>query len=77
MQRASGIYDIYVNGFLNVTARSNIMPYSTSTNHLYIGALQIGPYSEYMNGTMDAFRFTKGIARYSSNFTPPISFTND
>ena len=39
--------------------------------------IAIGRYGEngsaYMNGWIDEFRFSKGIARWTTNFTPPTS----
>lgn len=64
---------IYVNG---TSVASNTIGsafiYSNS-NALYIGALYSGGLSSYYNGYMDELRISKGIARWTSNFTPPIS----
>lgn len=58
---------IYVNGILiGSGTRGN------STSISVIGALAItGGYE--MNGYIDDLRITKGIARYTSNFTPPTA----
>jgi hypothetical protein len=34
---------------------------------------RMGGYPQYTNGWIDEFRFSKGIARWTSNFTPPVS----
>ena len=44
-----------------------------------IGAINTGSASEYFNGYMEDFRITKGVARYTANFTPPtapLGFSN-
>jgi hypothetical protein len=40
---------------------------------LYIGALNDSNYRFWFNGYIDDLRITKGIARYTSNFTPPTA----
>jgi hypothetical protein len=42
----------------------------------YTGTLYVGSYQGtalYFNGWLDEFRVTKGVARWTSNFTPPMS----
>lgn len=43
----------------------------TNSNPLSIGACQNG--ASYMNGYIDELRVSKGIARWTANFTPPTS----
>jgi hypothetical protein len=63
---------IYVNG---VVAGSSTI--SSSTAYGANGASIIGTANqvtnEVLNGYLDDFRITKGVARYTSNFTPPAS----
>ncbi len=37
----------------------------------YTGALRIGQLFNFLDGKMEEFRFTKGVARYTADFTPP------
>ena len=58
---------IYVNGILTGSGtRGNSFPL------IVIGALSLGGSYE-MNGYIDDLRITKGVARYTSNFTPPTA----
>jgi len=38
-----------------------------------IGADQWSSPTHFLNGYLDEFRITKGLARYTSNFTPPVA----
>jgi hypothetical protein len=40
-------------------------------NPIWIGGLNVGGYNHYLNGYIDDLRITKGVARYTTNFTPP------
>jgi hypothetical protein len=40
---------------------------------LYIGVYSNGQNSCFLNGWLDEFRVSKGVARWTSNFTPPAS----
>ena len=42
---------------------------------LYIGYATGGPASYYFNGEIEGVRITKGLARYTANFTAPITFS--
>jgi hypothetical protein len=69
--RASGVLTAYINGVASGSAsRSQTVGYSTGT----INLLGSAPYSaSYINwrGCLDELRITKGVARYTENFTPP------
>jgi hypothetical protein len=66
--RSGTTIQLYKNGTLVSTGTS-------TTNHTNTTGPTIGGISggNYYFGYMDDFRITKGIARYTSNFTPPAS----
>jgi hypothetical protein len=59
---------MYVGGTVKATA-TDTYNYSSSTAYMYLGsANNIGG---FYSGYIDELRISKGIARYTSNFTPP------
>jgi hypothetical protein len=68
---AEGLGAVYVNGTLEKTGTaSSLSPLSPSF------PLNIGANSNidlFFNGYIDDLRITKGVARYTSNFTPPTA----
>lgn len=69
--RASGLFNLFIAGTSQGT-------YSNSMN-LTQQAIRIGSdtATDSINGKMDELRITKGVARYTSNFTPPsLPFPN-
>jgi hypothetical protein len=64
----SGAIKMYVDGIGSAWTLSSNINYSLSAP-LIIGAYN----STYVNGYIDDLRITKGIARYTANFTPPTA----
>jgi hypothetical protein len=60
---------LFVNGIQSGSTYTDSTNYTSSSNPL-VGALFDG-YS--LNGYIDDFRITKGVARYTANFTPPTA----
>ena len=70
--RSAGISRIFVDGAMvrNETFAHNISPASTP---VLIGYKGDGAGTEYLNGRIDEFRVTKGVARYTAAFSAPSS----
>jgi hypothetical protein len=66
--RSGSTWYVFINGVLSYsqTLAGTLVQ---SQNTAYIGA-DI-PDSKYLNGYIDDLRITKGLARYTANFTPP------
>jgi hypothetical protein len=60
---------IYINGTNDGTG--TVSTNFNQTEIMYIGANRIG--ATPMKGYMDDIRITKGVARYTTNFTPPTA----
>lgn len=73
--RSSGVQRLFVNG-TQIGSVSNNTGISSSDG-LSLGSETASPtYSfgvDTLNGYIDEFRFTKGYARYTSNFTSPVA----
>ena len=67
--RNGGTATLYVNGVAEATSSS----LSTNSLTTETNAIQVGKYSYgfELNGYIDDLRITKGVARYTSNFTAP------
>ena len=71
--RASGVFKIFING-ISQTLTINTNPSGAWGN--FTGPLTIGSSADsYVNSScyMDEIRISKGIARWTANFTPPIA----
>jgi hypothetical protein len=69
--RQSGSLKIFVNGVLTGTPQNNTISYSAPGVAYAVGASKPDSGNRWFNGYVDDFRITKGIARYTANFTPP------
>ena len=73
--RNSGTVTLYVNGtsVYNSTLSSTAVLYSGTYN--YIGAENYSSAGyRFYTGYIDDLRITNGIARYTTNFTPPATY---
>jgi hypothetical protein len=71
--RSGNDFRVFVDGQAGTvkTTSANGIP-STSTT-LHIGVEQVSALNSLFNGYIDDLRITKGVARYTANFTPPIA----
>lgn len=63
---------LFLNGVLEASAARPSSGVGNSSAPLEIGAETAGAARQF-KGWMDDFRFTKGVARYTANFTPPTA----
>jgi Concanavalin A-like lectin/glucanases superfamily len=73
LTRASGSNRLFVNGTQVGTTATNTTNFSG--NALYLGKSSSG--GTDFNGYIDDLRITNGVARYTTNFTPPTSQLQD
>lgn len=76
--RSGNVFSLYINGTSVGTPVTDAGTMSNSAETLRIGMVGNATDGYYlMNGYIDEYRITKGIARYTANFTPPtVSFGN-
>ena len=67
--RSSGVLTIYLDGL--AVGSTTWTPDIGSQRPFCIGSSSLG--SQYTAGYIDDFRITKGVARYTANFTPPTA----
>ena len=72
--RSGNVFTAYLNGASEVTA-TNSMTLVDNAELLVIGALgyTTPPFVNLYTGYIDDLRITKGVARYTANFTPPTA----
>lgn len=69
--RSENTFRLFLDGVLKSTGTNSITMYNNTVDPLCIGA--VGPtFSDFYHGSIDDLRITKGVCRYTENFTPPI-----
>jgi hypothetical protein len=71
--RYNGIIRLFINGVLERTGSSDTSTYDFGDNGICVGQAPWDGAAGYYTGYIDDLRITKGIARYTSNFTPPTT----
>ena len=72
--RSSGSIKAFVNGMQAGSTVANSDSFTEGgARPLWIGALNDSSFRFWLNGYIDELRITKGIARYTTNFTPPTA----
>jgi len=69
LTKLGSTFTLYIDGVNSGT--STTTSYHTTLSRLSIGASLSGGGASYYTGYLDDLRITKGIARYTRNFTPP------
>lgn len=76
--RNGGVISLFVNGIQAATTTAvGASALYASTTPFVIGASDSTGAGATLNGYIDEFRFTKGIARYTTRFTPPVRAFDD
>ncbi len=70
---SDGSYKLFLNGTQEGSTATGSITDGHDTKKIGVFWYSGGGYSRYWNGYLDDFRITKGLARYTSNFTPPTS----
>ena len=71
--RSAGVITLYLNG-TNVGSSASTRDMQTTDVGLYVGAYNTNSsIGAYHYGYLDELRYSKGIARWTSDFTPPAS----
>lgn len=69
--RSGTTFTLYINGVSAAsTTVSGVLTTSTAN---YIGCTNTGSFTQFVTGYLDDIRITKGVARYTANFTPPTA----
>jgi len=77
VSRSGNSTKLFINGTQVGSTYTDTQTY-TSTSPLYLGTNSTQLAGRFWTGYIDEFRITKGLARYTENFTPPTeAFTND
>ena len=72
VSRAGSNFKVFLNG-TSVTTATSSSAMRDENSALQIGARGQNTASHYFKGYIDDVRITNGVARYTSNFTPPTS----
>jgi hypothetical protein len=68
--RSGSTVKVYFNGTVDANTATISGALFTNTSQLFIGGEAGG---NDLNGYLDDYRITKGYARYTANFTPPVA----
>ena len=69
--RNGSIFYLFKNGVLQDTLNSSLS-LLTNSEPVYIGNRDYSANQDYFSGYIEEFRISKGIARWTSDFTPPV-----
>ena len=69
--RSSGTTTYYKDGVVTGSAQSDTFDYDGSAQIYYVGSVDANAGHPPLNGYIDEFRISKGVARWTAAFTPP------
>ena len=75
VSRNGNTFKLFKNGIQVGSDYTSSVTFLNPTGGFYIGSYTNA--DAFLNGYIYGIRITKGLARYTSNFTPPIEFAND
>ena len=70
LDRNGSNWYMFIDGVQLAAAYSASNTFNNATGQLNVGA-GYSPVGDFLNGWLDEFRISKGIARWTANFTPP------
>ena len=70
---SDGSYKLFLNGTQEGSTATGSITNGHNTKKIGVFWYSGGGYIRHWNGYLEDFRITKGLARYTSNFTPPTS----
>ena len=70
LYRSGSTFGYFIDGQSDAT--TSLSPNFTDS-HFTCGVVANNPTTYLLNGNVDEYRITKGVARYTSNFTPPTA----
>lgn len=71
--RSGSNVKIYLNGVQDATGTLSANPAAAAVGSVFIGYEQGQGSTYYLKGWIDDLRITKGVARYTADFTPPTA----
>lgn len=69
--RNGNLLSLYVNGISKIAINVTGFTYNSGSQGLTIGKARVGYDGLYISAWVDELRVSKGVARWTSNFTPP------
>lgn len=69
--RHGSVFRFWLNGSQLGSDQTSSIAFGSATIDAFIGGSVVTGYNYLLNGCIDELRITKGVARYTENFTPP------
>jgi len=73
VSRSGNTTRMFINGIQEGATYIASYTVAASANPIYVGSSFFAPSTNTITGYIDDLRITKGVARYTSNFTPPTA----